>query len=171
MIKITHDFNDPRWIDDEGRLILFRPDKSKGEPVQLVEGMRVLIDGDTFYYEAVLELVEQPSSDGLVDTWRARILPGSYRVSETDVEGMSLGQEFRILRIGDAYSVNRIGAGAGEKPVITPPFRNRWDTYVFLRKSWNLRPDEIESLLNEADLAWYKEHQKRRSRSQISRKP
>lgn len=123
MLKILHDFNDPRRIDDEGRLILVRRDQSKSEPVELLEGMHVLIDGDTFYCEAVLELVEQFTSDGLVDTWRARILPGSYRYSETEAEEKGLRREFRIVRIGDAYSVNRMGPKEGT--IQFPEFRNR----------------------------------------------
>src|SRR2546427_8712311 len=96
-------------MDEDGRLILLQPDKHKSEQVELVEGMHVIIDGDTFELEAVLELVETPTSNGLTDTWRARVVPGSFRDtdSETTAKTDMLGLAWHIVRIGDMYSVER----------------------------------------------------------------
>ena len=168
MPKIFHDFNDPRRVDDDGRLILFWPEERKSEQVELVEGMHVIVDGDTFEFEAVLELVETPTSSGLTDTWRARAVPGSFR--DTDSETASkrdmLGSAWHIVRVGDAYSVERARRDENSSIEMTkyPEIRSRWDTYLFLRRQWNTRPDKIEAALNEADLAWYKEHKRRRER-------
>jgi hypothetical protein len=163
MLKIMHDFNDPRRMDDDGRLILIRPDKTKSDQEELVEGMHVVIDGDTFEYEAILELVEQFTSDGLVDTWRARIVPGSYRYSDPEEDAKRSEWLWDIIRIGDAYAVRPARSGEkGRWDITKEKFRNRWDTYLFLRKEWNLRPEKIEDMLNQADLAWYKEHKRRR---------
>jgi hypothetical protein len=162
-MKLLHDFNDPRRVDDEGRLILVRPDETKNEQVELVEGKHVMIDGDTFEVEAVLELVEQFTSDGLVDTWRARIIPGSYRNSEPEANNRKVEWTFEILRLNDAYAVRPRRRDKGDWDISKERIRSRWDTYLFLRKEWSRRPDEIEVALNEADLAWYEEHKKRRA--------
>ncbi len=168
MLKLPHDFNDPRYMDEDGRLILFQPDKYKSEQVELVEGVHVIIDGDTFELEAVLELVETPTSNGLTDTWRARVVPGSFRDpdNETASETDMLRPAWHILRIGDMYSVERAKRDENSSPGITkyPEYRSRWNTYLFLRRQWYTSPDKIEAALNEADLAWYKEHKRRRER-------
>jgi len=163
LLKINHDFDDPRRVDDEGRLILIRPDENKSERIELVEGIHVIIDGDTFEYEAVLELVEQFTSDGLVDTWRARVVPGSYRYSDLEADAKRPEWLWDVTRIGDAYAVRPVRSEEkGRWQMTKEKIRNRWDTYLFLRKEWNLRPDKIEDMFNQADLAWYKEHERRR---------
>jgi len=163
VLKIIHDFNDPRRVDDDGRLILLRPHENKSERDELVEGMHVIIDGDTFEYEAVLELVEQFISDGLVDTWRARVVPGSFRYSDSEADAKRSERLWDIIRIGDFYAVRPVRSEEkGRWDTAKERIRTRWDTYLFLRKEWNLRPNEIEDMLNEADLAWYKEHKRRR---------
>jgi len=163
VLKIIHDFNDPRRIDDDGRLILLRPDENKNERDELVEGMHVIIDGDTFEYEAILELVEQFISDGYVDIWRARVVPGSFRYSDFEADAKRSERLWEIIRTGDFYAVRPVRSEEkGRWDMAKERIRNRWDTYLFLRKDWNLRPDKIEDMLNQADLAWYKEHKKRR---------
>jgi hypothetical protein len=163
LLRIIHDFNDPRRVDDEGRLILIRPLENKSEGHELVEGMHVIIDGDTFEQEAVLELVEQFTSDGLVDTWRARVVPGSYRFSDPELEVNRPKRVLDIIRLGDAYAVKSVRPEEkGRWEMAKERIRNRWDTYLFLRKEWSSRPDEIEAALNEADTIWYKEHKRRR---------
>jgi hypothetical protein len=162
LIKINHDFNDPRRVDDEGRLIL-QERSNKSEWNELVEGMHVIIDGDTFEYEAVLELVEQFTSDGLVDTWRARVVPGSYRYSDPEADAKRSEWLWDMIRIGDSYAVRPLRSeDKGRWDMAKEGIRNRWDTYLFLRKKWNLRPDKIEDMFNQADLAWYEEHKRRR---------
>ena len=163
MLKIIHDFNDPRRVDDDGRLILLRPDENKNARDELVEGMHIIIDGDTFEYEAILELVEQFISDGYVDTWRARVVPGSFRYSDFEADAKRSERLWEIIRTGDFYAVRPVRSEEkGRWDMAKERIRNRWDTYLFLRKDWNLRPDKIEDMLNQADLAWYKEHKKRR---------
>ena len=163
MLKIIHDFNDPRRVDDDGRLILLRPDENKNARDELVEGMHIIIDGDTFEYEAILELVEQFTSDGFVDTWRARVVPGSYRNSDFETDAKRSERLWDMIRIGDAYAVRPVRSEQkGRWDTTKERIRNRWDTYLSLRKEWNLRPNEIEDMFNQADLAWYKEHERRR---------
>ena len=162
MLRIIHDFNDPRRVDDDGRLILLRPHEDKSEGNELVEGMHVIIDGDTFEHEAVLELVEQFTSDGLVDTWRARVVPGSFRYSDPEIDVNRPEPVLDIIRVGDAYAVKRVRLEEkGRWEMTKERVRNRWDTYLFLRKEWSRRPDEIEAAFNEADLIWYNEHKRR----------
>ena len=126
VLKIIHDFNDPRRVDDDGRLILLRPDENKSERDELVEGMHVIIDGDTFEYEAVLELVEQFISDGLVDTWRARVVPGSFRYSDSEADAKRSERLWDIIRIGDFYAV---------RPVRSEE-KGRWDTANRALREW-----------------------------------
>jgi hypothetical protein len=161
MLKIIHDFNDPRRIDNEGRIILHSPDDLKSERVELVEGMHVLIDGDNFVHEAILELVEQVTSDGPVDEWRARILPGTFRYTDEEVPEPEWIVE--VIRKNDVYAAKCIRPEEkGKWDMTKERLRNRWDLYIFLRSQWNLPCDEIEKLFKEADLAWYQEHKRRR---------
>src|SRR5205807_8834841 len=98
--------------------ILLRPDENKSERGALVEGMHVCIYGDTFEYEAVLELVEQFISDGLVDTWRACVVPGSFRYSDCEADGKRSERLWDIIRIGDFYAVRSVRSEE----------KCRWDT-------------------------------------------
>jgi len=169
LLKINHDFNDPRRIDDDGRLIL-QTKANRSEWNELVEGMQVIIDGDTFEYEAVLELVEQFTSDGLVETWRARVVPGSYRYSDSEIDVNTPERVWDIIRIGDVYAVNLVRPDErGRWQMPKEGIRNRWDTYLFLRKVWSWRPEKIEDALKEADIVWYKEHKRRRALSEKHR--
>ncbi len=114
MLKIIHDFNDPRRVDDDG-------------------------------------------------TWRARVVPGSYRNSDFETDAKRSERLWDMIRIGDAYAVRPVRSEQkGRWDTTKERIRNRWDTYLSLRKEWNLRPNEIEDMFNQADLAWYKEHERRR---------
>jgi len=161
MLKIYHDFQDPRRYDDEGRIILHWPDDLKSERVELVEGMHVLLwDGD-IELVAILEFVEQMTSDEPVDEWRARILPGTFRFTDEEVHGSKWIYE--VIRKNDVYAAKCIKPEEkGKWDMTKERLRNRWDLFVYLRSQWSLPCDEIEKLLKEADLAWYQEHKERR---------
>jgi hypothetical protein len=151
LLKIPHDYNDSQYVDDEGRIILIKPDKYKSEQVELVEGMHILVDGDDSQEEAVLELVEVVTSDGWVDTWRACILPGTLRYADEDG---SMGGTYSAIRIEDMYAFRT--SGPGEKVEWMVPrgeFKSRWAMYLYLRTRLNIPPDKIEMKLKEADLA------------------
>ena len=153
MLKIFHDWNNPRFTDQEGRVILVTSEEEMKEEVELVEGMHVLVGDGDYDEEAVLELVQQPTSKGLEDTWRARRLP------------VTTEKNLKVERIEDSYSITLRGQEGKER---FGNVMNRWDMYLYLRHHKNQSPDFVESLFNEADANWYVEHKRRIERMRKS---
>ena len=86
---------------------------------------------------------------------------GGYDEPETDEKKPE--QVWDIIRIGNVYSVKSARPEEkGRWDWTKEKIRNRWDTYLFLRKVWNILPDKIETALNEAERGWYIEHKRRR---------